>query len=138
VLTKWPRLGTEVIDRNGHRMTVSDPTRTFVDCLDRPHLAGGWEEALKSLESLPGVQGEDLVSILRAYDKRILFRKVGRVLELLGPNMYYEGVLESVENVLREELGGQPLYMDRRAPGPLNVRWNVYDVPGLDRMLDGV
>jgi predicted transcriptional regulator of viral defense system len=137
-LTGQPRLGTEVIDRNGHQVTVSNPARTFVDCLDRPHLAGGWEEVLKSLESLPGVRGDELVSILRVLDKRILFRKAGRVLELLGPNMYYEGVLESVEDVLRGEVGGQPLYMDRRSPGPLNERWNVYDVPGLDRMLEGV
>ena len=137
-LTDRPRLGTEVIDRNGHRVTVSNPTRTFLDCLDRPNLAGGWEEVLKSLESLPGVQADELVSILRVFDKRILFRKAGRVLELLGPNMYYEGVLETVEDALEEEVGGQPLYMDRRSPGPLNERWNVYDVPGLDRMMEGV
>lgn len=138
VLTGLPRLGTEVIVRNGHQVRVSNPTRTFVDCLDRPHLAGGWEEVLKSLESLPGVRGDELVSILRAFDKRILFRKAGRVLELLGANMYYEGVLETVEDVLRKEVGGQPLYMDRRSPGPLDERWNVYEVPGLDRMLEGV
>lgn len=137
-LTNLPRLGTEVIDRNGHQVTVSNPTRTFVDCLDRPHLAGGWEEVLKSLESLPGVQGDELVSVLQVFDKKVLFRKAGRVLQLLGTNMYYEGVLESVEDVLKEKSGGQPLYMDRRSPGPLSKHWNVYDVPDLDRMMEGM
>ena len=137
-LTTLSRLGTEVIDRNGHQVTVSNPTRTFVDCLDRPHLAGGWEEVMKSLESLPGVQDDELVSALQAFDKKVLFRKAGRVLELLGTDMYYEGVLESVNDELMERSGGQPLYMDRNAPGPLNKRWNVYDVPGLDRMLEGL
>ena len=137
-LTSLPRLGTEVIDRNGHQVTISNPSRTFVDCLDRPHLAGGWEEVLKSLVSLPGVKGDELVSVLQVFDKKVLFRKAGRVLELLGPNMYFEGILESVKNELMEESGGQPLYMDRRSPGPLDKRWNVYDVPGLDRMLESV
>ena len=137
-LTSMPRLGTEVIDRNGHRVTVSNPSRTFVDCLDRPRLAGGWEEVLKSLEGLPGVLGEELVSILQAFGKKVLFRKAGRVLELLGTNMYYEGVLESVEDELKERSEGQPFYMDRRSPGPLNEQWNIYDIPGLQRILEGI
>ena len=101
-------------------------------------MAGGWEEVLKSLFSLPGMKSDDLLSILATFDSKVLYRKTGLVLELFGSSLYYEGVLEDIQGVLRERTRGQPLYMDRNDPGPLNEDWNLYEVPNLNRMLEGV
>ena len=38
--------------RTGNEMRVTSFERTFVDVLDRPELAGGWEEVWRSLESI--------------------------------------------------------------------------------------
>ncbi len=138
VFTNHPELGTQRMGRSGHEIILSGPSRTFIDCLDRPKLVGGWEEVLKSVESLPGVSGEEIITILNAMEKKVLYRKVGLVLELLGDNMYYEGVLEGIRGELQEKLDGQPIYMDRNSPGPLNGEWNLYEVPNLERMSRGV
>jgi predicted transcriptional regulator of viral defense system len=138
VSTTYPELGIESLSKEGHQLVISNPSRTFVDCLDRPRLAGGWEEVLKSLFSLPGVKSDDLLSILATFDSKVLYRKTGLVLGLLGSSFYYAGVLEDIQGVLSERTRGQPLYMDRNDPGPLNEDWNIYEVPNLNRMLEGV
>ena len=138
VSTKYAELGVETILKNEHKLKISNPSRTFIDCLERPELAGGWEEVIKSLISLPGVNGNDLLSILSTFDSKVLYRKVGLVLELLDSSIYYERVLEDIKNVLQEYTKGQPSYMDRNSPGPLNSEWNIYEIPDLNRMLEGV
>ncbi len=139
VSTSFPGLGTESVARGGgHDVVLSNPARTFVDCLDRPRLAGGWEEVLKSLASLPGVKGDMLLEVLRRFGKKVLYRKAGLVLELLERSIYYEDVLEEVRGALQERARGGSLYMDRNAPGPQNERWNIYEVPNIGRMMEGI
>jgi len=55
---------------------------TFLECIDRVQYAGGWEECLKSLEGFRGLDFEKLVSLLHKYERDILFRRVGYILEL--------------------------------------------------------
>lgn len=136
--TAHPALGVESVSKAGHELHVSDPSRTFIDCIDRPGLAGGWEEVLKSLSGLPGVKGDELLCVLKAFGRKVLYRKAGLVLGLLGSSIYYEGVLDGINEELQRRTRGQPMYMDRKEPGPLNEEWNIYEVPNLGKMLEGV
>ena len=138
VSTSHPDEGIETISRRGHRLIISSPTRTFLDCLDRPQLAGGWEEVLKSLSGLPGVKGKELLSMLRSFDRKVLYRKAGYVLDILKSNPYYEGILEEVQDPLLEQTRGAPVYMDRNHPGDHNEKWNIYLIPNMERMLEGI
>ena len=45
-------LGVETLDRQGLPVRVTGLERTLVDVLDRPALAGGWEEAWRSWEGV--------------------------------------------------------------------------------------
>ena len=119
-------------------MVLSDPSRTFVDCLDRPDHAGGWEEVLRSLEGLPNVRGGRLLHTLDTLGRKVLYRKAGLVLELMEGSPYYEGVLDDVGEALLARTQGSPMRMDQRSRGPLNRRWNLYTVEGLSSMLVGV
>ncbi len=138
VSTSHPDKGIESISRRGHQLFISNPSRTFLDCLDRPRLAGGWEEVLKSLSSLPGVKGEELLSILRSFDCKVCYRKVGYVLDILKDNPYYEGIPEEINDLLLEQTRGAPVYIDRNHPGDYNEKWNIYLIPNMNRMLEGI
>ncbi len=100
VSTSYPDKGIENISRRGHQLIISNPSRTFLDCLDRPKMAGGWEEVLKSLSSLPGVKGEELLSILGSFKIKVCYRKAGYVLDILKNNPYYEGILEEIQRTI--------------------------------------
>lgn len=138
VSTSYPDEGIESISRRDHQLIISNPSRTFLDCLDRPRLAGGWEEVLKSLSSLPGVKGEELLSMLRSFNIKVWYRKVGYVLDILKNNPYYEGVLEEIQDPLSEQTRGAPVYMDRNHPGDHNEKWNIYLIPNMERILEGI
>jgi len=138
VSTSYPDKGIEKISRRGHQLIISNPTRTFLDCLDRPKLAGGWEEVLKSLSSLPGVKSEELLSMLESFNRKVLYRKAGYMLDILRSNPYFEGILEEVQDPLLEQTKGAPVYMDRNHPGDHNEKWNIYLIPNMERMLEGI
>lgn len=138
VSTSHPDKGIENLSRRGHQLNISNPTRTFLDCLDRPRLAGGWEEVLKSISSLPGVKGEELLSILQRFDRKVCYRKAGYVLDILKNNPYYEGILEEIQDPLLERTRGAPVYIDRNHPGHYNEKWNIYLIPNMERMLEGI
>lgn len=91
---------------------ISSKERTFIDCLDRVKYSGGWEECLKSLQSQGGLNFQKLPKILENYDKDILRRKVGFVLDLLrDTSMFYEHLDTQILSRLREEIPGEPRYM---------------------------
>lgn len=101
------------------QVKVTSKERTFIDCLDKVTYAGGWEESLKSLESLNGLKFDHLLELLELLDgKQILIRKVGFVLEILRDHptyrsVYYEHLPEEVLRTLEDWLSNSTLYIDR-------------------------
>jgi len=123
----------------GHTIRISSKERTFVECLDRVIYAGGWEEALKSLENLGGLDLQKIRNLLIQTDKQILVRKTGFVLELLKiKSMFYEHLPESTLEEIEEEVHGAPTYLIRNIGGPLNTRWRLYIPKGFEEKLRGV
>lgn len=131
-------LGLENIKHKEQMIVTSSPSRTFIDCIDRPEYSGGWEECLKSLESLPGVNSQDIRDILEAKKKDILYRKTGLVLSFFTDNPYYEGVLSELEPYLKENIGVSPMYLSRDSKSDLNEEWMLYIPEGFQDLLRGV
>jgi len=134
-------LEAEIEEREyrGHAIRVSGKERTFVECLDRVDYAGGWEEAIKSLENLGGLDFKKIRDLLIQTDKQILVRKTGFVLELLkGRSVFYEHLPESTLDDIEEEVRGVPTYLIRNRAGPLNTRWRLYVPERFDEKLRGV
>jgi len=122
-------LETEIEEREyrGHSIRVSGKERTFIECLDMVEHAGGWEEALKSLENLGGLEFEKIHRLVLQTGKQILIRKTGLILELLkNSSIFYEHLPESTLKEIEEEVLGAPTYLIRGTGGSLNPRWRLY------------
>ncbi|MGM0510712.1 MAG: type IV toxin-antitoxin system AbiEi family antitoxin domain-containing protein [Thermoplasmatota archaeon] len=138
IYNSYKKVGLQKIDHKGQKIVVSSPSRTFLDCIDRPRYSGGWEECLKSLESLPGVRPDKLKIILESMDKDILYRKTGLILSMFEDNPYYEGVLTGLRSYLKENIGRSPVYLSERSGGRLNEAWLLYLPENFEDITRGV
>jgi predicted transcriptional regulator of viral defense system len=131
--------GVDVKHYKAHNLRVSSKERTFIDCLDKIPYAGGWEECLKSLQGLGGVNFDNIPLLLPAYPSQVLTRKVGYVLDLLqAHSVFYQHVPSSVLQCLAQRVKGSPQYLIRGKPGPLHPRWRLYIPFGFEDYLKGV
>jgi predicted transcriptional regulator of viral defense system len=118
---------------------VSNKERTFIECVDKVRYAGGWEECIKSLEGLGGIDIGKLISLTLDQERKALPRRVGYVLELLRDRSpFYEHVNDSTLNKMKAEIEGPPQYLARGKKGDLNRRWNLYIPEGLEEELRGI
>lgn len=62
---------------------VTSIERTILDCIDRIDLCGGWEELVNCLRSVTYLREERLKTLLEAYGKTALYKKVGFLFEQL-------------------------------------------------------
>lgn len=132
---------TEIEEKEyrGHTIRISRKERTFVECLDRVEYAGGWEEALKSLESLGGLDFQKIRDYVIQTNKQILVRKTGFVLELLKKSsIFYRHLPESTLEEIKVKVHGAPTYLIRNMGGPLDQRWRLYVPKGFEEKLRGV
>lgn len=127
------------IEYENTTLSVTDPARTFVDCLSRSDLCGGWEECLKSLANLKGLLLSDIKEVLSAYDNKTLELKCGYVLELLSDNSpYYDHIQKEELEPLKPSQEWKPVYIDRDVPSELEEDWGIYVPKGLEDLLRGV
>jgi len=138
IFNLYSQVGLQKINHKNHTIMVSSPSRTFLDCIERPEYAGDWEECLKSLESLAGVKANELKQLLDKIGKDMLFRKTGFTLELFNKNPYYEGILSNLQSYLTEKMGKYPMYLKEAAKSELNKKWKLYIPIGFKDVLKGV
>jgi len=134
-------LETEIEEKEygGHTIRVSSKERTFIECLDRVDYAGGWEEALKSLEILGGLDFKKLRDFVIQTNKQILVRKTGFILGLLKQrSIFYEHLPENTLEEIKKQVYGVPTYLIRNIVGPLNPDWRLYVPQEFEEKLKGV
>ncbi len=125
-------------DYQGTKIRVSSKERTFVDCLDRVDYAGGWEEVLKSLQGLGGVNFDTLFRNLLFYENDLLFRKAGLVLDLLRESsVFYEHITDKMLNDLHKKISEKPRYLCGKS-GDFNERWRLYIPQNFNEKLRGI
>jgi len=118
---------------------VSSKERTFIECIDRVQYAGGWEECIKSLQGLGGLNLEKLLTLLHKYKNDNLYRRVGYVLELLKKRSpFYEHVDDQLLNEIQSHLKGTPRYLINRKKGVLQRRWRLYIPEDFEEKLRGI
>jgi len=115
--------GTEKVERVGQKIIVTGKERTLVDCLDRPHYCGGFEETYRSLEKMPYLQFEVLLEYLHLREQKKLYATVGFFLEQHRETFHVE---ESFLHQLEGKKPATPVYWDRSKKGGTYVkRWNL-------------
>jgi predicted transcriptional regulator of viral defense system len=115
---------TMTFDRAGVSLTVTTIERTLVDALDRPKLAGGWEEIWRAADAIPYINVGVVVDYTLALRKAITTSKVGYFLE---QHREAYGVSDAALDRLAAARSRSPLYADRHSPqsGRLSSRWNL-------------
>lgn len=122
-------LDTEVttLTMNFGTVRLSNPSRTFVESLNRPELAGGYEESILSLEGFGGIEIEGILKMLAIYDNLTLNRKVGCILEQFSKTSpYYGNIAENDLKAIERRIGDGLLFVDRNEPSTLIKRWKLY------------
>jgi predicted transcriptional regulator of viral defense system len=139
VLSERPATGVVTVEYAGSMLRVSSKERTFMDCIDRPEYAGGWEECLLSLEAMGGVDVDKLRALLIESGRDLLLRKAGLVLETLSrASAYYAGVSQTILRKIQYRTGSAPMYLDPiRPPSTLNARWKLYVPDDFQNILGG-
>lgn len=123
----------------GTILRVSSKERTFLECIDRVQYAGGWEECLKSLEGLGGLDFEKLLNLLHRHEEGMLFRRVGYVLELLKKHSpFYEHLSDRLLNEIEKWITESPRYLVYGQSGSLNKRWKLYVPRDFEEKLRGI
>jgi predicted transcriptional regulator of viral defense system len=139
VYTTENELGIEKQNYISHDVLVSSKERTFLDCIDRVEYAGGWEECLKSLESMSGLDFEKLLCIVNSLDCDILRRKVGFLLQMFhDTSLYYQSVDGTLLELLKKRIGHAPCYLEKGQPSHLNQEWNLYIPKRFPEYLRGI
>ena len=139
VINKHHNTHLITIKYKNNEVIVADPARTFVECLSRVDLCGGWEECLKSLTNLRGVEVTDVKEVLKIYKNKTLELKNGYVLELLSKKSPYYGHIKYDElKPLKPLRNWIPLYIDRNVPSKLNKKWGLYIPEGFNEYLRGI
>ena len=132
---------SEIVEKPYHQtlLKVSSKERTFIECIDRIRYAGGWEECIKSLEGLGGLNFEKLLNLILKQGKRSLNRRIGYVLELLkSRSSFYEHLNERLLNKIAEQTKGSPQYLIHGKKSPIHKRWNLYIPEDFEEELRGI
>jgi predicted transcriptional regulator of viral defense system len=129
----------QVINYRGHEIKVCGKERLLIELIENPSYTGGWEQTLKSLETLGGLNYEKIPRILEKKDIQILIRRTGYLLELLKENsIYHRHYPEQVSEKIHHMVKGQPEYMEEDKTGTINKRWMLYVRPDFDNYLRGI
>jgi len=116
--------GVESVDRAGETIRVAGLDKALVDVLERPDLAGGWEEAWRSLEMVEFFDLDKVVEYVALLGNATTAGKVGWFLELHRDSLMVE---EKHLEPLRDQSPRQPRYVDRGVAGPTRYipAWNL-------------
>lgn len=102
--------GVQTTDRMGLNIRVTTLERTCVDVLDRPDLAGGWEEVWRSLESVPYFDLDQMIEYALLLGRATTVAKVGYFLESNAKRLMVE---QRHLDVLHTRMPRAPHYVDR-------------------------
>lgn len=117
-------LETKLHDRVGMNIRVATIERTLVDCLQRPTLAGGWEEIWRSFESINFLDVERVIRYALRLSNATTIAKLGFFLE--QHQAQFSVKKEELEQLARRKPQSRH-YMDKHHQGPVkNVpQWNL-------------
>ena len=125
--------GVQLAERAGVSVRVTSLERTLVDAVDRPDLAGGWEEVWRSLASIEFLDVDRVVAYALQLDNATTIARVGFVVSQHRDTWM---ITDRQLRPLRDRRPKHPHYLDRsrRESGRLVKDWNLVVPPDvLDR-----
>lgn len=116
--------GVEQIQREGIKISITDLERTIVDVLDRPELAGGWEEVWRSLDHVVHFDPAKLVTYTLLLGNATTTAKVGFFLDQRPKHLKIDS---KYLKQLIPHIPKQPHYLNRkqRDKGQYIKKWQL-------------
>jgi predicted transcriptional regulator of viral defense system len=138
-LTEDTETGVKTQLYRGKDVSVCSKERLFLECLRYPVKVGGWEEVLKSLQGLGGLDFDLLAEYLLMEDNQSLVRRTGFVLELLrDSSVFFRHLDDGVLSRIEAQVAGDVRYLVGGLKGDLNRRWLLYVPPDFMQHLRGI
>lgn len=128
----------ETVKYAGQNIRISNPSRTFVECINRPELCGGWEEVLKSLDSLGNVKIHEVEKLLKRYKKKVLLRKCGYILDILIKQSPYYTHLSKKKMLVPPTKCEAELYIEKNNRGKYIPKWKLFTPFDFSELIRGV
>ena len=123
----------------GRDVAVCSKERLFIECVKYPDRVGGWEEVLKSLQGLGGIDFGTMLNHLFQTGNQSLLRRVGLVLELLREeSLYYRHIEDSTIEEIQRRVKGNERYLEKGKTGVLNKKWMLFVSIDFEQYLRGV
>jgi len=123
----------------GEPVRVCTKERLYLECVKHPDNAGGWEETLKSLGSLGGIDFDTLIDYTIQQDTQALLRRIGLTLELFQrESVFYQHIDEEKIKKLSSRVKGNNQYLVRGTRGTLNEKWRLYVPNDFTEYLRGI
>lgn len=139
VINDLSKIHLKKIQYQDKKITITDPARTFVECINRLDLCGGWEECLKSLANLKSVNISEVKDVLSFYNNSTLTLKTGYVLELLSKSSpYFHHIKTADLEPFTPKETWIPVYIDRNVPSTYSKKWGLYIPKKTDESLRGI
>jgi len=123
------QLGTRKVERQGILLNTTGPERTLVESFNRPALAGGLEELVRSAAGFTTLDLDLLEEVLRRYGLARLWAATGWFLEMFQKSFHVpDDLLARIE----KNRPHSRLYAERaQRGGNLARRWNLILPPAL-------
>jgi len=139
IYTQDTETNIQTINHKGHQVKVCGKERLLIELVENPQHLGGWEQTLKSLETLGGINYKKIPTIKKKKDIQILTRKTGYILTLLKKHSIYHNHLpKQVLQKIQEMVQGQPQYLEPNQTGPIDKQWQLYVSPEFTEYLRGI
>jgi len=111
--------------RLNEKVKVTSLERTVVDSMDRPDYCGGPHELDEILKICSALNETKLLKYLKAYDKKVLYKKAGYFLERHQETL---GITEGFLSVIEKKTGSMKKYLSDEALNGNGVfvnRWGL-------------
>ena len=96
--------------------------RAIIDSIDCLSLAGGLEEVEYALDNCPKLNLKDVQLLLKAYDKNLLYQKVGYLFE----KHFGNDIPEEFYKECLKHSGNTVIYLEcNTGEGKLNTKWKL-------------
>ena len=125
ITSSWKLFGTAQTKYQDQVLMVTDPEKTVLDCLDRPDLSGGLDQAVQILVAAASsgkLDGRKLARYAQLMRNRSLVQRLGYLLER-------RKLCPEAAKALQHLKRPVPAFLDSSSPrrGKLNSRWQVFE-----------
>ena len=102
-------------------LMVSDVEKTVLDCIRRTKYAGGLEELIKSISSIPSFNYNKLWEYLKKFNENSLYHKIGFIFKSLETHVPPADFI----NKIQKKISNKVYYLDKNKSSSLNKKWKL-------------